>query len=61
MQRLYPDRRVVSINGDGDFLMNGQEFATAVHYGLPITVVVLDNGSLQAPSVCTRSGSFLGV
>jgi len=44
MQRLYRHRRVVSINGDGDFLMNGQEFATAVHYGLPITVVVLDNG-----------------
>ena len=45
MQRLYPGRRVVSINGDGDFLMNGQEFATAVQYGLPIVVVVLDNAS----------------
>ncbi|HLK25103.1 MAG TPA: thiamine pyrophosphate-binding protein [Caulobacteraceae bacterium] len=45
MQRLYPQRRVVSINGDGDFLMNGQEFATAVQYGLPIVVVVLDNAS----------------
>jgi acetolactate synthase-1/2/3 large subunit len=45
MQRLFPDRRVVSINGDGDFLMNGQEFATAVHYALPITVVVLDNSA----------------
>jgi acetolactate synthase-1/2/3 large subunit len=45
MQRLYPNRRIVSINGDGDFLMNGQEFATAVQYGLPIIVVVLDNAS----------------
>jgi acetolactate synthase-1/2/3 large subunit len=45
MQRLYPDRRIVSINGDGDFLMNGQEFATAVQYGLPIVVIVLDNAS----------------
>ena len=26
----------MSLNGDGDFLMNGQEFATAVQYGLPI-------------------------
>jgi acetolactate synthase-1/2/3 large subunit len=43
MQRLHPRRRIVSINGDGDFLMNGQEFATAVQYGLPIVVVVLDN------------------
>ena len=47
MQRLYPERRIVSINGDGDFLMNGQEFATAVQYGLPIVVVVLDNGILR--------------
>ena len=45
MQRLYPARRIVSINGDGDFLMNGQEFATAVQYGLPVVVVVLDNAS----------------
>ncbi|MDC7789582.1 thiamine pyrophosphate-binding protein [Rhodoplanes sp. TEM] len=44
MKRLHPDRTVVSINGDGDFLMNGQEFATAVQYGLPVIVVVCDNG-----------------
>ena len=45
MQRLHPGRRVVAISGDGDFLMNGQEFATAVQYGLPIIVVIFDNGS----------------
>lgn len=44
MQRLYPDRLVLSFNGDGDFLMNGQEFATAVHYKLPIICIVCDNG-----------------
>jgi len=44
MQRLYPQRRVISINGDGDFLMNGQEFAIAVQYQLPIVVVIMDNG-----------------
>jgi acetolactate synthase-1/2/3 large subunit len=43
MKRLYPDRTVISLNGDGDFLMNGQEFATAVQYGLPIVVIVCDN------------------
>jgi acetolactate synthase-1/2/3 large subunit len=43
MQRLYPERFVISINGDGDFLMNGQEFATAVQYDLPIVVVICDN------------------
>jgi acetolactate synthase I/II/III large subunit len=45
MQRLDPARRVVAVSGDGDFLMNGQEFATAVQYGLPIVVLVFDNGS----------------
>jgi acetolactate synthase-1/2/3 large subunit len=45
MQRLHPDHLVLSINGDGDFLMNGQEFATAVQYGLPIIVIVCDNAS----------------
>ena len=44
MKRLYPERPVVCIAGDGDFLMNGQEFATAVQYGLPFVVVIADNG-----------------
>ena len=44
MQRLYPEKMIVSINGDGDFLMNGQEFAIAVQYNLPIIVLVCDNG-----------------
>jgi acetolactate synthase-1/2/3 large subunit len=43
-KRLYPERSVVCFCGDGDFLMNGQEFATAVQYELPIVVVVIDNG-----------------
>jgi acetolactate synthase-1/2/3 large subunit len=44
MQRLYPERTVIAYAGDGDFLMTGQEFATAVQYGLPIIVIVVDNG-----------------
>ena len=46
MKRLYPERTVLAVNGDGDFLMNGQEFATAIQYGAPIIAVVLDNASL---------------
>ena len=34
----------VSFNGDGCFLMNGQELATAVQYGLAVIFVVIDNG-----------------
>jgi acetolactate synthase-1/2/3 large subunit len=44
MKRLYPDRTVICLNGDGDFLMNGQEFATAVQYNLPMVVIICDNG-----------------
>ncbi len=43
-KRLHPERRVVCFAGDGCFLMNGQEFATAVHHGLAVIVVVVDNG-----------------
>jgi acetolactate synthase-1/2/3 large subunit len=46
MKALYPQRTVLAVNGDGDFLMNGQEFATAVQYNLPIIAVVLDNAML---------------
>ncbi len=40
---LHPGRIVVSWNGDGCFLMNGQELATAVQYGLDIVFAVVDN------------------
>ena len=42
--RVFPKRTIVCFTGDGDFLMNGQEFATAVQYNLPIVVVLIDNG-----------------
>ena len=43
-KHLFPEREVIVWAGDGDFLMHGQEFATAVQYGLPIIVVILNNG-----------------
>ena len=39
-----PERTVVAIAGDGEFLMNGQEFATAMQYGAAIVVLVVNNG-----------------
>ena len=42
-KRVHPDRTVVCFAGDGDFMMNGQEFATAVQYDIPAIVVILDN------------------
>lgn len=39
----HPDRIAVAYAGDGCFLMNGQEFATAVQYQAPILAIVVDN------------------
>jgi acetolactate synthase I/II/III large subunit len=44
MKRIAPERMVIAFAGDGDFLMTGQEFATAVQYELPIIIIVVDNG-----------------
>ncbi len=41
---VHRNRVVVSWNGDGCFLMNGQELATAVQYDLGVVFVVVDNG-----------------
>jgi len=41
----YPTRTVVAVAGDGDFLMNGQELATAAQHGANLIVVVVDNGA----------------
>jgi acetolactate synthase I/II/III large subunit len=43
-KRQFPDRVVVAFAGDGCFLMNGQEFATAVQYDAALIVIVIDNG-----------------
>jgi acetolactate synthase-1/2/3 large subunit len=41
----YPERCVVAFAGDGDFMMNGQELATAMQYGANIVVLVVNNGT----------------
>ena len=43
-QVAYPDRLVVTVSGDGDYMMNGQELATAVQYELPVIFVIVNNG-----------------
>jgi len=40
----YPGRQVISVAGDGCFMMNGQEIATAMGYGAAFIVLVVDNG-----------------
>ncbi len=41
----HPDKCVVALAGDGDFLMNGQELATAIQHGCNIILVLVDNGT----------------
>ncbi|TXH36560.1 MAG: thiamine pyrophosphate-binding protein [Rhodospirillaceae bacterium] len=41
---VAPKRTVVSFNGDGCFMMNGQELATAVQYGANVIFLVINNG-----------------
>ncbi|MFB4204265.1 Acetolactate synthase isozyme 2 large subunit [wastewater metagenome] len=41
---VHPEREAVCFAGDGCFLMNGQELATAVQYGLDVLFIVINNG-----------------
>ncbi|MDC7676532.1 acetolactate synthase 2 catalytic subunit [Asticcacaulis machinosus] len=41
-----PDHHVVTVSGDGSFMMNIQEMATLRRYGIPLKIVLLDNSSL---------------
>jgi pyruvate oxidase len=42
----YPEKQVVALVGDGCFSMTMMELSTAVRYGVPITVVIVNNQSL---------------
>jgi acetolactate synthase-1/2/3 large subunit len=42
---LYPERRVLAICGDGGFMMNCQELETAIRYGIPVVVLILNDNA----------------
>ena len=46
VQAAHPGRQVVSLSGDGGFTMMMGEFISLVQLGLPVKVVVFDNGTL---------------
>ena len=53
-QRLFPDRRVLILSGDGSFGLNGFEFDTAVRFGLPIVAIVGNDagwGQIRGPQI----------
>jgi len=41
---VHPEREAICFAGDGCFLMNGQELATAIQYGLDPIIIVVNNG-----------------
>ena len=44
-KRMRPNNLVVAICGDGDVMMTSQEIATAVHHGIAIIAVIVNNGT----------------
>ncbi|QPF95111.1 hypothetical protein IC761_06835 [Bradyrhizobium commune] len=44
-QHALPDSPVVSITGDGGFMFNVQELATAVHHNIPLVTVLFNDGA----------------
>ena len=45
-QLLYPQRQVISLSGDGGFTMLMGDFITLLQYGLPIKIIIYNNGTL---------------
>lgn len=45
VKKIHPERKVVSINGDGGFMMNSQEIETAVRMGLDLVVIILNDSA----------------
>jgi acetolactate synthase-1/2/3 large subunit len=45
-QLALPGQLVVAVVGDGGFQMTNQELATAVQYGLPVKILIMNNGYL---------------
>lgn len=44
-KQLHPDKKVISINGDGGFMMNSQELETAIRLQLDLTVIILNDNA----------------
>jgi len=53
-KHLYPEKKVLIINGDGSFGLNGFEFDTALRFGLPIVSIVGNDagwGQIRTPQL----------
>ena len=60
-QSAFPGRQVISMSGDGGFSMMMGDFLTLVQMGLPVKVIVLNNGTLGFVEMEMKAGGFLDV
>ena len=58
-QTAYPKRQVISMSGDGGFTMMMGDFTTLVQMGLPVKVIVLNNGTLGFVEMEMKASGFL--
>ena len=58
-QSAYPDRQVISMSGDGGFSMMMGDFITLTQLGLPVKVIVLNNGTLGFVELEMKASGFL--
>jgi pyruvate dehydrogenase (quinone) len=58
-QAAFPGRQVISLSGDGGFSMMLGDFITLTQIGLPIKVVVLNNGTLGFVEMEMKASGFL--
>jgi pyruvate dehydrogenase (quinone) len=60
-QVAFPGRQVISMSGDGGFTMMMGDFITLAQHGLPVKVIVLNNGTLGFVEMEMKAGGFLDV
>jgi pyruvate dehydrogenase (quinone) len=58
-QAAYPNRQVISMSGDGGFTMMMGDFITLSQMGLPVKVIVLNNGTLAFVEMEMKASGFL--
>jgi pyruvate dehydrogenase (quinone) len=58
-QSTFPNRQVVSLSGDGGFTMMMGEFVTLIQMGLPVKIILLNNGTLGFVELEMKAGGFL--